>query len=83
MPDLPPYVEARDLLLVRALVRGERHDGRVLGWRGHRVYLTWSLGPGLNHLGWVPAADVERIESHGVAAGDVVQVRSHPTAHRV
>lgn len=60
MPDLPPYVEVRDFLPVRALIRGEQHDGRVRGWRGDPVCRTWSLGPGLNHLGWVLAGDVER-----------------------
>ncbi len=29
-----PYVEATSYLPVRALIRGERHDGYVLGWRG-------------------------------------------------
>ncbi len=59
MPELQPYTEAVDYLRVRALVRGTRHDGVVLGWRGSRVYLTWKTELG-NHLGWVPAGDVER-----------------------
>lgn len=57
---LPPYVPAPSYLPVRAVVRGEQREGCVLGWRGERVYLQWTLGPGLNHLGWVPVADVER-----------------------
>jgi hypothetical protein len=61
MPDLPPYVEAREHLPVRALVRGTRHDAVVLGWRGDRVYPTWHSDMG-NHLKrWVPAVDVERV----------------------
>ncbi len=59
MPDLPPYVEAREHLPVRATVRGQLVDAVVLGWRGDRVYLTWRSHMG-KHLGWVPAADVER-----------------------
>jgi hypothetical protein len=59
VPDSPPYVEARDYVRVRALVRGELHDGHVLGWRGQRVYVQWRTDPG-NHLGCVSAADVER-----------------------
>jgi hypothetical protein len=59
MDALPPYVEAKDHLRVRALVRGEQVAGVVLGWRGDRVYLTWRTDMG-NHLGWVPAAAVER-----------------------
>ncbi len=59
MSDLPPYVEAKDHIRVRALVRGKHLDGVVLGWRGERVDLTWRSELG-NHPGWVPAADVER-----------------------
>jgi hypothetical protein len=59
MPDLPPYVEARDYIRVRAFIRGASHDAVVLGWRGDRVYLTWRSDMG-KHLGWVPAADVQR-----------------------
>jgi hypothetical protein len=57
---LPPYMQAPEWVAVRVLVRGERRDAWVLGWRGHRVYLRWKTEAG-NHLGWVPAADVERI----------------------
>ncbi len=31
MPDLPPYVEAREHLPVRAVIRGTCHNARVLG----------------------------------------------------
>lgn len=61
MDTLPPYVEAKDYLPVRAWVRGFQVDGVVLGWRGDRVYLTWKSDRG-NHLGWVPATDVERVQ---------------------
>ncbi len=59
MHAVPPYVRAAEHLPVRALVRGVRRDAVVLGWRGDRVYLTWRSDTG-NHLGWVPALDVER-----------------------
>lgn len=58
MPHLPPYVEAREHLPVRAWVRGFPVDAVVLGWRGERVYLTWKTNMG-NHLGWVLAAEVD------------------------
>jgi hypothetical protein len=59
VPDLPPYVEATTYLPVYAVVRGAPVEGVVLGWRGDRVYLTWRGELG-NHLGWVPAAAVQR-----------------------
>jgi hypothetical protein len=58
MPEPSPYVEAKDYLLVRAVVRGEVVQAVVLGWRGQRVYLRWRSDLG-QHLGWVAAADVE------------------------
>ncbi len=58
MPDLPPYVEARDCVRVRAFIRGFQRDAVVLGWRGDRVYLTWRSDMG-KHPGWVPAAAVD------------------------
>lgn len=62
---LPPYVPADPPVPVTAMVRGERREGVVLGWRGDRVYLRWTAGPGLNHLTWVMAADVERLDGIG------------------
>ena len=59
MHQLPPYVEATTYLPVYAEVRGQRVEGRVLGWRADRVFLTWRSDLG-NHLGWAPAAVVER-----------------------
>lgn len=56
---LPPYIEAKDYLPVRAVVRGQTVEGVVLGWRGEQVYLRWKTDMG-NHLGWVAATDVER-----------------------
>jgi hypothetical protein len=40
-------------------VRAFRVDAVVLGWSGSMVYVTWLDDQG-RHLGWVPAADVER-----------------------
>ncbi len=61
MHDLPPYVEAKDHTRVRATVRGQAvDDAVVIGWRGDSVYITWCSDTG-KHLGWVPAADVERM----------------------
>ncbi len=54
-----PYMEAKDDIRARALVRGHSLDAVVFGWRGDRVHLTWKTDMG-NHLGWVAAADVER-----------------------
>ncbi len=65
MPDVPPYVEARGRMPVRAVIRGSRHDAVVLGWRGDRVYLpcapTWattSAGAGVDS--GVPQSGVRR-----------------------
>ncbi|MCU1437954.1 MAG: hypothetical protein JWP66_1041 [Naasia sp.] len=57
---LPPSTAATQPVAVRALVRRELRDGLVLGWRGDRVYLRWRT-EAWNHLGWVPASDVERV----------------------
>ncbi len=46
MADLPPYVEAREHLPVRAWVRGFQIDAVGRGWRGDRVYLTWRTATG-------------------------------------
>lgn len=59
MPELLPYIAAEPAVRVRALVRGQVVDAVVVGWRGDRVDLRWRSELG-NHLGWVPAADVER-----------------------
>jgi hypothetical protein len=61
----PPYVEAKEHLRVTAWVRGFPVEAVVLGWAGDHVRIRWSDGPGLNHLGRVPAADVERYPSEG------------------
>jgi hypothetical protein len=54
------YAEAKDYIRARAWVRGFCVDAVVLGWSGTMVYLTWRSDMGA-HLGWVPAADVERV----------------------
>lgn len=60
MYDLPPYVLAPSYMPVRAVLCGEQRQGHVLGWRGEQVHLQWKTGPGMKHLGWVRASDVER-----------------------
>lgn len=40
---------------------GRTWPGQVLGWRGDRVYVTYSSGVGLKHLTWVPASQVRRV----------------------
>ncbi len=67
MDTLPPYVEAVEYLRVRAVIRSKQVDAVVLGWSGTMVYLTWRSDMG-NHLGWVPAADVERLTRARVIA---------------
>lgn len=58
---LAPYVTAEPAVPVRVHVADQERAGEVLGWRGERVYVRWSGGPGLNHLGWMPACAVERL----------------------
>ena len=60
MDTLAPYVEATKHIEVRACVRGYERDAVVFGWRGDRVYLSWRTDMG-RHLGWVAAADVQRV----------------------
>lgn len=50
--DPPVPVEVDDV--------GGTWPGLVLGWRGERVYVHYSEGPGLNHRTWVAAARVRR-----------------------
>lgn len=64
----PSYVEAKEHLRVLAWMRGFPVEAVALGWTGDRVHIRWSDGPGLNHLGWVPAADVERQKPPDAAA---------------
>jgi hypothetical protein len=42
---------------------GGTWPGQVLGWRGDRVYVTYSSGIGMKHLTWVPAERVRRVGS--------------------
>lgn len=63
MHEPQPYIPAPSYMPVRAIVRGEQREGHVLGWRGEPVYLQWTAGPGFNHLAWVAAGDVERVEA--------------------
>ena len=58
-----PYVKADHEIPVRIRTRdGSIRDGWALGWRGDRVDVRWRTEMG-NHLGWVPAADVERLRT--------------------
>ncbi len=50
MPSLPPYVEAREHLPVRAAIRGTRHDAVVLGWRGDRGVAVFRGAPSAARL---------------------------------
>jgi hypothetical protein len=60
MLEFGTYVETTtDCIRARVWVRGFRVDAVVLGWSGIVVHLTWRSDMGA-HLGWVPAADVER-----------------------
>jgi hypothetical protein len=59
MHDLPPYVEATIHLPIYAEVHGKRVEGRALGRRADRVFLSWRSDLSA-HLGWVPAAVIER-----------------------
>lgn len=50
-------------ILVEVDDNGGRWPGLVLGWRGDRVYVTYSSGVGLKHLTWVPASRVRRLSA--------------------
>ena len=47
-------------IAVEATVDGGSWPGHALGWRGSRVYLQWTTGVGMRHLGWLPATEVRR-----------------------
>lgn len=58
-----PYVPAVPEVPVRVTVAGEQHDGQVLGWRGDRVYVRYRGPQDGNHLAWVEAGAVQRLET--------------------
>ena len=47
-----PYRPLADPVPVLVTVAGRELPGTALGWRGQRVYLSWIVGRGLQHLGW-------------------------------
>jgi hypothetical protein len=54
MPE--PYVECNAPLRVTiTLPGGGTCAGWVMGWRGQRIYVQWTAGVGLTHLGWLAA----------------------------
>jgi len=55
-----PLVMAAAPIAVEATVAGGSWPGYALGWRGSRVYLQWTTGVGMRHLGWLPATEVRR-----------------------
>ncbi len=56
-----PYVSAPDPVEVTVTVDGKQWPGLVIGWRGDRVDVTWTTGIGATHIGFVDAAQVERV----------------------
>lgn len=42
---------------------GGTWPGNALGWRGDRVYVNYWSGVGMQHLTWVPAGRVRRVEN--------------------
>jgi hypothetical protein len=66
MQQLEPYVKADPEVPVRVCTYdGTVRDGWAVGWRGDRVDDRWRTEMG-NHVGWVPAADVERVGPAGL-----------------
>ncbi len=57
----PPYVPANPIVPVTVTVDDEHWPGRVIGWRGEQVDVTWTTGIGATHIGFVDAAQVERV----------------------
>jgi len=56
-----PLVMAAAPIAVEVAVDGVSWPGIALGWRGSRVYLQWTTGVGMRHLGWLPATEVSRM----------------------
>ena len=57
---LPPLVRLDPAVAVEVLVDGERWPGFASAYRGRRVSVSWSKGPGMRHLTWEPADHVRR-----------------------
>ncbi|MGZ4745642.1 MAG: hypothetical protein ACXVYY_01030 [Oryzihumus sp.] len=59
-PPGQPVHELEPAVPVEVAVDNERWPGLAHSWRGAWVYCSWSRGPGLNHLGWLPGTAVTR-----------------------
>jgi len=58
---LPPYIPASPIVPVTVTVNGQQWPGLVIGWRGEQVDVTWRTGAGRRHVGFVDAAQIERV----------------------
>lgn len=56
-----PYVPSPEHTEVLVTVNGAQWPGLAVGWRGHRVNVTWTTGGGMTHVGFVDASQVERM----------------------
>lgn len=57
---LPPLVRPDQPVPVHVLHEREWWPGAVVAWRGQRVSVEFTVGPGAKHLLWVPADHVRR-----------------------
>ena len=57
---MPPLVRLDPAVAVEVLVDGEWWPGFASAYRGRRVSVSWSKGPGMRHLTWEPADRVRR-----------------------
>lgn len=58
---LPPLVRLDPPVAVEVLADWECWPGLAMAWRGQRVSVSWSKGPGLNYRTWEPAERVRRV----------------------
>ncbi len=59
--DTTKYVNAPEPVDVTVTVKGQQWRGQVIGWRGERVDVTWRTAAGMTQVGFVDAAQVERV----------------------
>ncbi len=59
--ELRPLVYLDPPTVVEVLVDGEWWPGTATAYRGRAVDVTWSKGPGMRHMTWVPADRVRRV----------------------
>lgn len=57
---MPPVVRLDPPVEVEVLAGGEWWPGFASAYRGRRVSVSWSKGPGMRHLTWEPADHVRR-----------------------